>query len=235
MYKAPPVEHVWKVVGSSPLKGGRATAFLFRVGDDEATTSTLFPRPPGTPPEPGNWIEGIVVVKTLIWFSYVPSSAGDFTNDGTRWLLLWNFYGKHVWSGTYEPPQRFLLNRVAGSSIRKLGVILEPRFEFGPAPTPGVLATAADVVAELVFQKGSPPAAPPASPGVSHANKVLVTSQTPGTAILRFALGQPFNAASPNDTPLGAADLAVVARAVEAILVASPGQPPNTYTVALLP
>ncbi len=109
----------WRPFQSTLLTGHRAFAALFRAGEDEATVERIFPRPPGHSTAAGAWIDGIVVVRTLLWCSFARSDQGALTSDASRWAQLHDFYRREVMDPSYVPRSRFLLEGPGSALISR--------------------------------------------------------------------------------------------------------------------
>ena len=155
---------------------------------------------------------------TGIWFTYRVSSQGDFLGDDERWKLLWNFCKKYVWNENYDPPRRFILQGPKSAPVRNIGVIFEPRFEFGPFPMGASSESSADFVVEIVYRYPGKPPATPQGIGSLASSKLVVQLRDEGPDILRYALGHTINTASPDKNILGANDMDPVARTIETML-----------------
>jgi len=220
----------WRPFQSALLSGRRAFAALFRAGEDEATVEHIFPRPARHSTAAGAWLDGILVIRTLIWFSFVASNQGTLTSDERRWAVLHDFYTAEVMDPTNVPRARFLLVGPADALMSRIGAVLEVRVEFGPKPTilddkteleiqPGV----ADFVVDVVYQNNAAAKPKPAWPSPHGSAALRVPQFELGSSLLRYALGAPFNAASPDNSPLGASDMDPVLRAVEMMVGAATG------------
>lgn len=231
----------WGLLGQRAGPAGRSNLVLYRVGDDEATVQRIFPRPASAPAAPGTWIQGILVVSMRIWFNFLPSAAGDFPNAASRFALMQTFH-KTVFAPNMTLKQRFVVEGPAAVRLPRIGILFQPRVEFGPNPQalngftpPNATEANADFVVDVVFQSGPPPLKNPILPAgwpPSAKPRFVIGPSGVGTSILRFGLGI---GPSPTAlmTPLTAAEVNPIAAVVQAML----GDPAGTTarTVKALP
>lgn len=236
-------EHPWKEITKKRASGDKATLVLFKLGDDESSLEKIFPRPTKNKTDPGAWLNAVVVVRTLIWFNFVPSAAGDFPSDAERWKMVRAFYSR-IYTSDREPMLRFFIGGPSAAKLPRIGLIFEPRIEFGPDPNPksgwappNMTESDADLVVDVIFQNpgAGPPAprVPPASTPPVKPPRFEVNRGDVGLSILRFALDIAPSAPSttPDNGPLVASELNEIVRRVEEMLGASV----NSYFVTDLP
>ena len=225
----------WTVAVQQPGPGSRSTLVLYRCGDDEATVERMFPRPAGTASTPGSWMQGILVVTPRIWFNFLASGGGNFPNDAARWAVMENFH-RMLFTPSMVAIQRFFIDGAAALRLPRIGILFQPRFEFGPAPNPlagftppNATEANADCVVDVVFQAAGPPKPavnPPHWPP-STKPRLTIDIGNAGLAILRFALniapGSP-----PNNGAITAAELAPLATQVQTMLGDAAGSAART-------
>jgi hypothetical protein len=227
----------WGALGQAPGPAGRSTLVLYRAGDDEATVEAMFPRPASVATTPGAWLQGILLVSSKIWFNFLPSAAGDFPNHAARFGYLQAFF-KTLYDGTMKPQQRFIVEGDASLRLPRIGILFQPRLEFGPVPQPlngfqppNATEANADVVVDIVFQSGPPPLKnailPPGWPP-SAKPRLTIGQAGVGLSILRSSLGigPPIN-----NGAIQAAELAALAPIVATMLADPPASPARTVKV----
>ncbi len=190
----------------TPQRGsvGRCETALFMVGDDESTRGPVI-----TPPTSGlrsDHFDGIVVVSPKLWFSFGPSVA----SLSDRWELMYDDFGR-VYSTREQTPQFFIAAPSGATRMLRILILVQPRFEYGPNPSPLSATTvaqrsSADI--EVNVQNGS--AARLLTPG--SPDVLRIRQGDVGQFLMRYALAPSaavFNARV--NTPLTATDLAPVA------------------------
>jgi hypothetical protein len=221
--------HPWQSIagGAGP---GHTHLNLYHAGDDEANVERVFPRPAANKNAPGEWMQGVVVVTSRIWFNFLASKGGKFANHNARWQVMFNFH-KLLFSAQMVPQQKFFVQGDPSLRLPRIGVLFQPRMEFGPVPQPfggGKASEAnADIVVDVVFQSGAPqPVVHPHNWPHSHKPRLEINVGDAQLAILRFALGIAPNPA-PVNTPITAAELQPLATAVQKLLGDKKGDPPR--------
>ncbi len=231
--------HPWKVDKQHAGPGGRSNLVLYRCGDDEATVERMFPRPTSGPnrnaTNPGAWMQGILVVTTKIWFNFLKSAAGDFPNNAQRHAVMSDFH-KLVFDAGMVLQQQFFIEGDPALKLPRIGILFQPRMEFGPVPQPrnfpsppNVNEVDAHVVIDVV--SGAAPSAPVVPHGWPHSHKprLRLYQAAAKLAILRFSLNiTPAPGVAPNNAPITAADLSALATAVQTMLGDKATDPPRT-------
>ncbi|KYF70871.1 hypothetical protein BE15_30665 [Sorangium cellulosum] len=233
-------DHPWKPVAQGKTKNGRATVVLYATGDDEATVERMFPRPEDNKKEPGEWMNGIAVVRTKLWFNFVASTAGDFADHVARWTILRDRFYARMFNAEVKSRQRFFLDGPPKARLPRIAVVFQPLIEYGPLPNPkqgysppNVTEADADVVVNVVFQSGTGAPAPPKKAPKTGANRLTIDSSAVGLSILRFVLGvAPTPPATvPSNAAITTVDLDQVVRKVEELMNCGKG----TYDVKAMP
>jgi hypothetical protein len=193
----------------------------------------MFPRPASIGFTPGTWIQGILVVTTKIWFNFLPSAAGDFADHAARFAFMKTFH-EQIFDDRMKLRQRFVIEGASNLRLPRIGILFQPRMEFGPTPNPlkdfqppYATENDADIVVDLVFQSGQPPVKRGVVPrGWPPSNKPRLpigvrTGDVVGLSVLRFALDLPAGPRLPgtlNDSPIVAAELALLGTTVQTML-----------------
>lgn len=222
--------HPWQSIASASGPG-HTHLNLYHAGDDEANVERVFPRPAANKPDPGEWMQGELVVTTKIWFNFLASKAGDFPNHDARWRVMANFH-KLLFDAQMVLQQKFYVDADPKLRLPRIGILFQPRMEFGPVPQPFGGGTAseanADVVVDVVFQNGAPqPVVHPKPWPRSAKPRLEINVGDAQLAVLRFALGIKPNPA-PVNTPITALELQPLADAVAKMLGDKKGDPPRT-------
>lgn len=215
-------ETPWTIFKEGRLKNGIARWFLYRCGDDEATVEAMFPRP-SSHATVGDWIDGIVVVRIRFWFNFFASVDSDFENDVERIDVITRF-GAMISKQTNAPSVCFCLERDAGiilsdndNEMERIGIVLQPLFEFGPMPSPrdgvhppNVYIADADIVINVVHGDAPPRNALPN--GSNQFN--IVDRGSVGLSPLRKCLYAPGEAYFDNMSNIGTGDFHEVALSI---------------------
>lgn len=226
----------WGLLGQKAGPAGLSNLVLYRCGDDEGTVERVFPRPAGVAVTPGSWLQGILVVTSKIWFNFLPSAAGDFPDHATRYDLMAAFH-KKLFDGNMVLKQRFIVEGAATLRLPRIGILFQPRLEFGPAPQPlngfkppNATEANADVAVDIVFQVGPPPLKPGITPAgwpPSAKPRLVIAPSGVGLSILRWSLGiRPVPLL--NNGPILAMELASIATIVQSMLGDAPGSAART-------
>ncbi|MFO0761950.1 MAG: hypothetical protein U0359_36255 [Byssovorax sp.] len=230
----------WKPFGQGAIKSGRATVVLYGCGDDEGTVERMLKRPAANGKKPGEWMNGIAIVRTKFWFNFLASTAGDFANDPARWTVVRDQFYAKVYDPDAKPLQRFWLDGPPAARLPRIAVLFQPWIEFGPRPNPrsgaappNVTEADADIVVDVLFQTAAGPVAAPKNPPKTGAKRLLINKGDVGLSLLRHALGvAPVAPATvPSNGAIVVADLAQVAAQVETLMSCGPG----TYLVKDMP
>lgn len=114
---------------------GRGKAWLFLAGDDESTRGPMITEPTdGILADP---FDGVLVFSPKYWFSF---AAGIL--DSTGWNLMYERFGRDFFHRPKAP--RFVITS-SGPYMRRVLVLLQPRFEFARRPSPDTSPTRADL------------------------------------------------------------------------------------------
>jgi hypothetical protein len=228
----------WKVDTQAHGPGNRSNLVLYRCGDDEATVERMFPRPASGPNRnavnPGAWMQGILVVTTKIWFNFLKSAAGDFPDHAARYAVMQDFH-KLFFDNQMLLQQKFFIEGDASLKLPRIGILLQPRMEFGPVPQPRVNLSPpnvnegdADVVTDVVFD--APPSAPvvPAHWPPTTKPRLRLYQGQAKLSLFRFAMNvTPAAGVAPNNAPLTTADLTPLAAIVQKMLGDKATDPPR--------
>lgn len=232
------------VVATQRMTSNRADLVLFRLGDDEGYVEHIFERPATTSTAAGAWLNGVLVLKTKLWFNFFASATGDFPGDVERWNVVQAFQLKWYSRSLLQPRTRLFLDGPSTIALSRIAIMFEPRLEFGPVPNPksgfappNVTEADADVIVDVVFQATAGtlfvPKVPLPAKG-SGPDRVVIGSADVGLSLMRFVIGQPMLApgATQNNGALAASELTELAQRV----VSMAGAPAGTiYVVKDLP
>ena len=204
----------WEVVALRRLSSGRGDLALYHLGDDEAGVERMFSRPPGNSSVPGAWMTGLLMLTTKLWFNFHASTTGDFADDKARWAVVQQFFAT-LYDGAMRRKSQFFFQGPSSSALPRIGLLFQPRFEFGPFPNPksgflppNMTESDADVVVDVVFQSSPGGVTVPAKPlplKTTGPDRLVVSSADIGLSVMRFVLGS--LGGSPNNGELTTGDL----------------------------
>ena len=175
-----------------PMTRGRG--FLFPMGTDESNKGPLF-TPPGSGFLPRAF-DGVAVFQTKIWFDF----ADDVGSLESKWDVM-HEWAKQWFDRATHP--RFLVNWDGEDSFRRVGIVLQPLFEFGPIPseagTPPVKETDRNADILVHIHDGDP--------GQQKPGSVRIDEDDLNHDLMRFALNDTIATATLQGAPLGIGDL----------------------------
>ncbi len=148
-------------------KANHCKLWVFRAADDEGMRGPLFFDPPKLIDE---GFDGLLVVHTDFWFDY-----HGITDPDDQWRAMYTRFGRAFFQRNTTP--HFYIKAAAGAKeLRKVALVFQPRFEFGPAPT------------RLSPASGSTPAK---FQEPSKADVRVIVRNSPGRGITTSASGDP--------------------------------------------
>lgn len=198
---------------------GLCSLRLFPTSVDEGTLGPVF-LPAGQ--EIASAFDGILVVRPMIWFSFVAAPAANALPTP---LYGWNAVS--AWGGLYSAAAttpHFAIDTPGVDTFKRVAILFQPRFEYQPGTNLGTVAapnlqSKNDATLEVLLRSGggAPTFNGAASPPLIS---VDMDALTVGNWIMRFALqNQPaVIPASPNNGPMAVADLGVLATALGTML-----------------
>ncbi len=154
----------------------------------------------------GEEFDGILVIHPMIWVSF---TAAITEWNGFKWNRFANWATKYF---VHSTTPHFAISTPTASDAKRVVVVFQPRFEFGPAPT--TPQTIANATLELRIGRGG--AAPTYTVG---APPVLTCDENDvGPWILRYALRTKPAVPAVSQAPTTAADLTMLPGALATML-----------------
>jgi hypothetical protein len=103
---------------------GLCNLALYTIADDEGSLGPMW-LDSGFLSSP---MDGLLVVHPMLWFSF----AADITGPLARWKMI------QEWAKEYfklADMPHFCIDTPGAAVFKKVGIVFQPRFEYGPAPT----------------------------------------------------------------------------------------------------
>jgi hypothetical protein len=106
---------------------GACALQLFALGDDESSRGLMI-RPSGQPVL-DTPLDGVVTVFPKFWYDF----DATISAVGTRWQAMYDDFGREFY--TLDNIPKFFISYPSATSLKRVLVMLQPRFEYGPTPS----------------------------------------------------------------------------------------------------